>query len=220
MGKRILLAGGSGEVGSRLVENLIAQNSISEIHLINRRPLVYQYEKVTQHTVDFKQLGNTGINEKFDLAYCCLGTTIKKAGSEAAFEEVDLTFVREFSQLAKQTHCQHLVVISCVGADPKSAGLYLKTKGLMEAALADQNWKKLSVFRPGLLMGKRQEFRLVEWVSGLLMKIINPLFIGPLYKYRGIQMDTVANAMANIDSRGLSGTVILGNQEINALNGH
>jgi len=191
----VILAGASGEVGKRLLDKLIANNLVSSIHIVNRGPHPIQHPKVIQHLVDFENLSTLDNTLKFDLAFCCLGTTIKKAGSKKAFEKVDFQYTCQFAQLAKQHDCHKFAVISCVGANAHKGGFYLETKGRMEKDLQDMNWQTLYLFRPSLLTGKRQEFRLGEQIGGLFSNLLSPLLQGALHKYRPIKMDLVANAM-------------------------
>jgi uncharacterized protein YbjT (DUF2867 family) len=214
MGKRLLLAGGSGEVGHRLLQKLIARNDVYQIHLINRSHSPVVSPKVVQHNIDFETLSSLNLNLKFHMAYCCLGTTIKKAGSKTAFEKIDLHYVQAFAKLAKNHQCDHLAVISSVGANAKSSNFYLNTKGRIEGILSAMPWVSLWIVRPGLLAGERREFRLSERLGGILMAIINPFMIGPTAKFRSIQMEQVASAMSVLVSTHDSGTTILHNDEL------
>ncbi len=214
MGKYILLAGGSGEIGSRLLQNLIVRNDVEQIHLINRSHSNVTSQKVIQHSIGFENLNSLSLGLKFDLAYCCLGSTIKKAGSKAAFEKIDLHYVTSFAALAKSHQCDRLAVISSVGAKAGNNNFYLDTKGRMEDALIAKKWATLWIIRPGLLSGIRQEFRLIERLGGAVMKILNPLMIGGMANFRSISMDKVAIAMCGLVSATDNGTVILHNDQI------
>jgi len=220
MKENILIAGASGEVGQRLVKQLLLDTRVASIHLINRRPLDFSDPKVTQHQVDFNQLSALNLNQDFSLAYCCLGSTIKQAGSKSAFEQVDLHYVTEFAQLAQRHKTSKFAVISSIGANPHKGGFYLQTKGRMEVALQAMAWQQLWVFRPSLLIGQRKEFRLGEHIGALASKLISPLLVGPLKNYRPIEMDNVANAMASILSLNHTGIRLIENTQILSLVKH
>ncbi len=214
MGKHILLAGGSGETGQRLLQNLIARNDVGQIHLINRSYDNISSPKVIQHNTDFKHLSSLNLGIEFDMAFCCLGSTIKKAGSKDAFEQIDLHYVTSFAALAKSHQCDHLAVISSVGAKTGSNNFYLDTKGRMEDALKAMQWPTLWIIRPGLLTGKRREFRLSERLAGAAMRALNLLLIGRLASFRSIPMEKVAKAMSGLVSIIGNGTTILENDQI------
>ncbi len=214
MGKHILLAGGSGEIGRRLLQNLIAHNEVEQIHLINRSHNNVTSPKVIQHNIDFKHLNSLNLDLKFDMAYCCLGSTIKKAGSKAAFEQIDLHYVESFATLAKHHKCDRLAVISSVGAKAGNNNFYLHTKGRMEEALMAMQWPTLWIIRPGLLTGKRREFRLSERLGGAAMKVLNPFLVGKMASFRSISMEKVAKSMCGLVSVTGNGTAILHNDQI------
>ena len=214
MALNVILAGASGEVGKRLLEKLIASNLVASVHLINRSTNPTHHPKVVQHQVSFDHLDTLENAPNFDLAYCCLGTTIKRAGSKAAFEKVDLHYVCEFARLAKQHNCPTFAVISSIGASSNKGGFYLETKGRMEDSLRSMNWPSLYLFRPSLLTGKRQEFRLGEHIGALLGKFISPILQGPLHKYKPIEMDLVANAMTALTQSANLGVIAVEGKEI------
>ncbi len=217
MGKAILLAGASGEIGKRLLQNLIARNDVDQIHLINRRSLEINNVKVIEHQVDFEQLDLLDLKCEFDQAFCCLGSTIKKAGSKVKFETIDLHYVHSFAQLAKHHKTAGFCVISSIGATLKTNNFYLLTKGRMEKSVSNMGFTQLLIFRPSLLMGKRDEFRLGEIIGGFAMQLFNPIMIGKLKKYRPTNMDALAKAMACWDKTTASGVCVLEGQGITDL---
>lgn len=194
MGKIVITFGSTGETGKRILSKLIASNLISEIHLMNRHLQGINHPKVIEHLIDFEHPESFTNIPHADAAICTLGTTIKKAGSKRAFEQVDFHHVLHIATWAKQ-RCGHFIVVSSFGANADSNNFYLKTKGNLENALKDMQWPQLSIFRPGLLLGKRKEFRLLERLSGYLMTAFNPLMIGPLRAIKATKMDTLASAI-------------------------
>ncbi|MBL0342547.1 MAG: hypothetical protein IPP71_17585 [Bacteroidetes bacterium] len=133
-----------------------------------------------------------------DEIFCCLGTTIKKARTHEAFRKVDFELPLEIGLLAKQKGIQNLLVISSLGADPKSSNFYLKTKGEMEQALMELHLSGLKIFRPSMLLGPRSESRPAEAAGQILMNALSLLFIGPLRKYKAIPATTVALSMIKV----------------------
>lgn len=218
--KRVFLAGSSGETGKRLMSNLIACNSIAEIHVLVRTPAAPVEPKVHQHIVDFNDLTSTAIpnpNKLSSISFCTLGTTIKKAGSRQNFQQVDLTYVENFANWCLSNDCDQLAVISSVDANRSGSNFYLKTKDAMESSLSNLPLHTLWIFRPSLLLGDRQDFRLGEKLGGLASRFIAPLLIGPYEKYKPIQMSTVAKALSNLVKSNDEGIHILEGAKIKAL---
>jgi uncharacterized protein YbjT (DUF2867 family) len=184
--QRILLAGATGLTGEHLLDRLLNEPTVAQVLAPSRRPLAghpHLLNPIGELASVLPQLSGN-----FDTAFCCLGTTIKQAGSQAAFRAVDYDLVLAFAERARALGARHLVVISALGADAQSSVFYNRVKGEMEAALQAQNWPQLTIARPSLLLGERREFRLGErlmapwarWIPG---------------KYRGIQACTLARAL-------------------------
>jgi uncharacterized protein YbjT (DUF2867 family) len=198
----ILLAGSTGEIGHRLTQNLIVRNQNSPIYALVRRISTKQPSSdFIPIQVDFNELKGTLIDltdPKDSVAICCLGTTIKNAGTIEAFRKVDLEYVVNFARLAKQLGIEKFMVVSSIGATTNSNNQYIQAKGEMEAQVSELGFQSTYFIQPSLLIGNRKEFRLAEKLGGLLSGLISPLLIGSLRKYRPIQMDTVAKAMASL----------------------
>lgn len=218
--KRAIIAGSTGETGKRLLGNLIADNLVTEIHLLVRSPTGLVNPKIQQHIVDFNNLDTTLIPHSAllkTIAYCTLGTTIKKAGSRDKFAQVDLEFVINFAHWSLKNECNEFAVISSLGADKTSNNFYLKTKGQMEYELSSLPWKSLWVFRPSLLTGQRSEFRLAERLGAITAKLISPLLLGPLKKYTPIEMDDVAKSLSALIYEEQSGINIIESNDISRM---
>lgn len=194
---RILLAGASGFIGASLLQQLTQASSKPALMSISRRPLALSKQsRVLEHVTEFSALEGWMTNWQADVAVCCLGTTIKTAGSQAAFRAVDFDAVLAFARLAKRIGVQHFMVVSAVGADLHSRSFYSRVKGEMEAAVEALGFAHLSIIQPSLLLGARAENRLGERIGQLLSVPIAPGFIGPLAKYRPVHGELVASAMA------------------------
>jgi uncharacterized protein YbjT (DUF2867 family) len=133
-----------------------------------------------------------------DDVFCCLGTTIKKAGSQAAFRKVDFTYAYEAAQLAVQQGAEHFLLVSSLGADANSSVFYSRVKGELEIAIAALPFAAVSIFQPSLLLGERAEFRFGERLAEPLAKVLSVFLLGPLRKYRAIEAHTVAAAMIHV----------------------
>ncbi|MFT4940250.1 MAG: hypothetical protein ACI88A_003302, partial [Paraglaciecola sp.] len=127
------------------------------------------------------------------------GSTIKKAGSKTAFRKVDFEYVHVAAQLASEQHAASFVWISSVGANARSTNFYLKVKGELEDAIfAMSGLKNASAVRPSLLLGERQESRFAETLGINVSRLLAPLMIGPLEKYKPIDAEDVAAQMISL----------------------
>lgn len=206
--QRILLAGATGLTGEHLLDRLLNEPTVARVLAPSRRPLAahpHLENPVGELAALLPQLsGNV------DIAFCCLGTTIKQAGSEAAFRAVDHDLVLAFAARARALGARHLLVISALGADAHSAVFYNRVKGELEAALQAQDWPQLTIVRPSLLLGARREFRLGE-------RLLAPLARWIPGKYRGIKACTLAHALWRLALEEQDGTRIIESDQLRRL---
>ena len=193
--KNALIAGATGLTGKELVKILLDHPAYEKICVFVRRPLDIEHPKLEQVRVDFNRLDDYKEYFKVDEVFCCLGTTIKKAGSQKAFRRVDYEFPTALGTLAKSAGAQKFLVISAMGADSRSNIFYNRVKGQLEDRLKKLELPALHIFRPSLLLGDRQEFRLGEKAASLLAPVFSPLLRGSMQKYKPIQAEQVAQAM-------------------------
>lgn len=193
--KTALIAGATGLIGQSLLSILLNSNEYESVIAIVRSPLNVKHPKLVEAVVDFEQLSQFSPPCTIHHVFCCLGTTIKKAGSKEAFIKVDYTYVTQLAHWAENHRCEHFSTISSVGANPKASSFYLHTKGNMEAALSTLKIRSIHIFRPSLLVGERNEFRVGEKISELLLLLLKPLLRGKFRKYRAIEASHVARAM-------------------------
>ena len=187
-----LVAGASGLTGGRLLSHLLADDRYARVAALVRKESLSANRKLTQLTVDFEALPAL---PTADDAYCCLGTTIKKAGSRAAFRQVDFEFVVNFARAAKQAGVKQFLVISSLGANARSAVFYSRVKGEMENALREMGFDTLHIFQPSLILGERKEQRPTERFGIAVFNAVGALMMGPVRKYRPIESTTIAKAM-------------------------
>jgi uncharacterized protein YbjT (DUF2867 family) len=199
--KTALIAGATGLVGSALVAELLADANYGRVVALVRRPLTITHPKLVQVTVDFDRLDQYQDALQGDDLFCCLGTTIKKAGSQAAFRRVDYDYPLQLGRLARQQGVRQFLVVSALGASPRSRVFYNRVKGELEEALADLGLPALHIFRPSLLLGERSEQRPGERIAIALSRPLTPLLVGPLRKYRPIAAAAVARAMRRVALR-------------------
>lgn len=205
MSKKAIIAGATGLVGSKLLELLLEDEAYVEVMVISRKPVSHNHPKFRNIVVDFDNLDETKNDLIADDVFCCLGTTMKKAGSKEAFRKVDFQYPLELAKLTKANGAKKYLLISALGADENSSVFYNKVKGEVERAISELEFESFHIFRPALLIGPREEQRTGEDIFKAIFKVVNYLLIGPLKKYRSIHRDKVARAMnqlAHSDSQG------------------
>ncbi|WP_379127937.1 oxidoreductase [Paenibacillus sp. sgz500958] len=218
MARVALVLGATGLVGNEITRDLLGRNEWDEIRVLVRRPLGFEHPKLKQTIIDWGELGRyEDVFSGVAAVFCALGTTIKKAGSQRAFEVVDLDYPLQAAALAKKQGVKQFLVVSSVGANSKSRTFYTRTKGLMEEGLIAADFQGVHIFRPSLLLGERQEFRIGERVAAGLMKGLDFMLTGKGAKYRAIQGKTVARAMINIALAGTRGVHVYSNEVIHVL---
>ncbi|GAB3821730.1 oxidoreductase [Pontibacter rugosus] len=190
-----LIAGASGLVGGHLLRLLLKSERYSQVTSIGRRELPLIHPKLDQQVIDFDHLKNFASELAVDDVFCCLGTTIKQAGSKDAFYKVDHTYVVQLAEYASKKGVSQFSVISAMSADASSLIFYNKVKGEMEQDVKRYPFNAVHIFRPSLLLGEREEQRNGEEFASKLMKPLSKLMVGPLDKYKPIEAETVANAM-------------------------
>ena len=206
--KGALVAGATGLVGGYVVSRILAHPSYSRVEILVRRESPFRDPKLTQRVVDFERLEAALTGIAADDVFCCLGTTIRKAGSQEAFRLVDHDYPLALARFAKAAGAGKFLMVSALGADPESSVFYNRVKGEVEQAIAANRLPATYFFRPSLLMGPRAEDRSGEKIAIAVGKLIAPFLIGGLRKYRPIHADTVAAAMVYVANHEVPAGVI------------
>ena len=206
--KNVLLAGATGLTGEHLLDRILSVPAVSKVIAPTRRPLA-QHAHLLNPVGDLAGL-LPGLTGKADTAFCCLGTTIRVAGSPEAFRAVDHDLVLAFAQRAREMGARHFLVISALGADAHSRVFYNRVKGEMEQALQAQGWPQLTIARPSLLDGVRREFRLGERLAAPLMRLIPG-------KLRSIEASVLARALWRLALEEGKGVRIVESDELRQL---
>ncbi|MEK4665807.1 oxidoreductase [Priestia sp. FSL H7-0729] len=216
--RKAMVIGATGLVGELLVRKLLEHPVYSQVRVLVRRPLELQHPKLEQHVVDWEQLESQGnLFDEIDDLFCCLGTTIKKAGSQEGFRQVDYHYPVRAATLAKQHGVPQMLVISSMGASAGSRVFYSRTKGEMEDALSDIDFQSLHIFRPSLILGDRNEKRFGEQMAAYAMKFLDRWMKGRVDKYRAVHAATIAQAMTNIALVQAKGNHVYPNDVIHVL---
>ncbi|HEY7928962.1 MAG TPA: NAD(P)H-binding protein [Steroidobacteraceae bacterium] len=201
-----LVAGGSGMIGRQLLPLLLAAPEYARVQAISRRPLSIEHARLANRVLRFNtplepQLKGLSVQD----AFCCLGTTLRAAGSQAAFRAVDHDLVLAFARAAKAAGAERLVVVSSVGADAESNNFYLRVKGETERDLEALKLRSLDILQPSLLLGRRPEWRTLELAAQIAGWTLGPLLMGRWLRYRPIEASMVAAAMCGAARSGRLG---------------
>lgn len=208
--RTVVLAGATGLVGRELLQGLLADDSVAAVHALVRRPLALEHRKLTTHLVDFAALPAL---PPVDEAYLALGTTIKVAGSQAAFRAVDFEANLAVAVAAQVAGARRLGLVSAMGADSQSPLFYNRVKGELEAAVGTLGYEGTVVARPSLLVGDRttlgQPTRRGEEVGEKIGRWLGPLIPD---NYRPIAARDVAAALLRTVPRARATQVLLSGQ--------
>lgn len=193
----VMVLGATGLTGAAVVERLLDRPEVDTVVAPVRRRVGPEHAKLVQQQVDFDDLDASAELFAVDVIVCCLGTTIKKAGSQEQFRKVDYEYSLKAAQLGRQAGARAFILMSAIGASSSSTIFYNRVKGELEDAVRALGYPYLSIYHPSLLLGDRKEQRTAEALGIKLMPWLNRALLGPLEKFRGIEASTVAQAMAN-----------------------
>ncbi len=215
MADRILIVGGTGLIGGLLTRKLLEQGADKQMHLLFRRPYREDVGKARVHVQLQENWPGAVAKIKPKIVFSCLGTTIKKAGSQDAFAAVDRDLVASVAEAAKAAGTRHFLAVSSTMADSSASNFYLKTKGEAEDALQAQEFERLDIIRPGLLRGERtNDFRLGESLAIAASPVLDLLLHGKMRRYRSILASDVAEAMLRLMGQQEPGSFIHENDDI------
>jgi uncharacterized protein YbjT (DUF2867 family) len=200
-----LIAGASGLIGGHCLTLLLENENYSNVISIGRRALDITHSKLEQHVVDFNKLENYEDLFKVNYVFCCLGTTIKTAGSKEKFRLVDSVFPIKMAQLAQSNDVEVYSIVTAMGANAKSSIFYNQVKGEVENELETLDIPTVHILQPSLLLGDRNESRTGEAIAQAIFKVINPIFVGKLKQFKGIPGKRVAEKMVALANNGSKG---------------
>ncbi len=190
-----LVFGASGLTGRFLIEHLISDPRYEIVKLFVRKEISIPHGKIKQIIYSPERVEDYSSEITGEHLFCCIGTTIKKAGSRDAFYKIDHTLVERIAKIASSNKVRSFAVISSIGANDRTSNFYLNTKGKMEESIKTFTFQNLSILRPSMLLGLRNEKRGMEELGKTVAKVITPLLVGSLKKYRPIHASQVAQAM-------------------------
>ena len=190
-----IVLGSTCLIGKNLLTYL-GEKDLSVI-AISRRQIDDLPKNISPMIIDFDEFLDQGHLPDCKHIYICLGTTIKKAGSQELFKKVDLDYCLGFAKKARESGATMISLVTSIGANADSKNFYLKTKGKLENEIKTMGFDSVNIFQPGLLLGNRDEIRPLEFLGQYGSYLLNMTLLGPAKKYRSIDAKRVARTMAN-----------------------
>jgi uncharacterized protein YbjT (DUF2867 family) len=188
--------GSTGLTGSFLVRDLLADSAITKVISISRRSLNISNSKLTEVLIsDLAQLPSVQSTIRGELYFCCLGTTIKAAGSKENFEKVDHAAIVDFAKIAKAHDARSITLVSAMGANANSMFFYNRVKGRTEDDVKALGLRSLIIFRPALLVGPRAELRLGERLATVTVVPLSRLLPTRIQKSVITEAESLATRM-------------------------
>ena len=196
--KKALIFGSSGLVGSNLVKIILQNEKYDHIKLFVRSETENKSKKLEIIKTDFNNLEKHKDSIVGDDCFFCIGTTRKNTPDKNEYIRTEYNIPVEIGKIAKSNSVNNFIYVSSLGANPNSSGLYLKNKGQAEQELINLNFPRLAIIRPSILLGNRKENRIGEKIGIFVMKLLSPLFLGKLKKYKPIKVENVVKAIVDI----------------------
>ena len=206
-----IIAGATGLIGSQLLELLLTADTYTDVIALSRKPLLRAHPKLRNLQVDFEKLDEYTIQLKGDDIYCCLGTTMKQAGSKEAFRKVDFEYPVALATITRQQGASQFFIVTALGANKDSSFFYNRVKGEVQEAVGKMGFESLHILQPSLLLGHRTEKRKGEGAGEVVMKGLD--FLIPK-KYKAIESAKVARTMIGFALKNMSGSFIHVSEEL------
>ena len=217
MAYKAIIAGASGLIGSNLVQILLEAPQYTEVLVLVRKELPIQHKKLVQLVINFDELDQHAETLKGHAIFSCLGTTKAQTPDKQLYRRIDHDYPLQLAQIAKANGVDQFHVVTAIGANKNSSTFYLQLKGELEDELQNIGLKTLYIYQPSMLMGQRERNHLVEKIATGLFKIIDPLLVGSLKKYRSIKGSAVAHAMFKKSLESATGTFIYTSDKIHTI---
>jgi uncharacterized protein YbjT (DUF2867 family) len=205
--KTAIVLGATGLIGQHLVQELLQNEFFSKVRILVRRPLNLNHPKADVQVVNFNDEKDIAARIDIgDVIFCCIGTTRKKVkGNRTEYRKVDYDIPIIIARLGIQHGFNQFLIVSAIGANPVAANFYLQLKGCIEEDVTALPFESIHIFRPSILLGKREEFRFGEQIGQGFMKAISFLLLGGWRKYKPIAAADVAKAMVAAANKEIAG---------------
>jgi len=208
---KALLIGATGSTGKFLLNELIQDDDYTSVTIFVRNPTGRSHPKLSEHVIDFSNLDKYREHITGDVLFSCLGTTLKKAGSQEKQWKIDFEIPAAFATIAKQNGVNSFVLVSSSDASPSSRVFYSRMKGELETRITELNFGQYIIFKPGPLLREGSD-RAGEKIVVKVLTFFNS--IGLLKKYKPLPTEVLAMKLAKAPWKLPQGTSVLKLQEI------
>ena len=208
MSKTAIILGATGLTGGILLHKLLKDDRYSKIKLFSRSSVKLDHPKIEEYLIDMLHLREHGELFIADEVFCCVGTTKSKTPDKETYHKIDYGIPVSAARLCKTNNIKTLIIISALGANPDSSIFYNRTKGEMEKAVLEFEIPNTYILQPSLIDSKRQERRIGEYLFIQFMRLIHPVLVGRLKKYRSIEPETIVSAMIGVANNEYSPEII------------
>ena len=205
--KTAIIFGSTGLIGSQLLNILLQDDEYSTIKAVVRSPISVSHKKLEVIVNDLTNISSLKKNISGDRCFFCIGTTKSQTPNKNEYRRIEYDIPVQIASIAEKNNVNCFLYISSLGSNPNTNNTYLKNKGEVEEKLKGLNFKQLTIVKPSILLGKRSEFRLGDFLSQRIFVLLSFLFVGPLKKVKPINSKQVAKAMAFIAKNGNSQTI-------------
>ena len=212
--RKAVLLGASGLIGGFLLRRLLTEDSFDAVIIFSRKPIQIKHPKIQEIITDFSQLQKSFPKIVCTDVFCCLGTTMAVAGSQAAFTQIDYDYPLLVANQAKTYGATGFWVITTTNANPESPFFYSRIKGQLEQSLFSCHFESLGVVRPSLLLGKRPKVRYGEMLMQWLLPKLHRIMLGKLRRYRAVSAEKVADCLFRLSLNAPKGCTIIESEAI------
>lgn len=215
--KHAIVIGANGLIGSELTKQLLEDDSYENVTLLARRPLDLEHEKLELKIVDFRDLHRDWDLFKCDDMFYCLGTTRSDTPKKSDYYKIEHDYCINIAKISHHNKVKKFLYISSAGANPNSIFYYLKIRGEVELTLSNIGFESLHIFRPYVLLGKREVLRFGEGMAQFFLKVFNFMMVGFLKSIKGMPSPLLAKSMIHYAKKDRKGVFIHSNREIHEL---
>ena len=215
---KITIIGGTGLIGKQVIKLACQDDFFTQINAIAWSPLPHKDPKINELVINFDDLSHQLKDLKAQVLICTLGTTRKVTPDKKDYRKIDLEYTLSAAEMALKNGCEQIHLISSIGANEKSIVFYSALKGEIERLISQLPFKSTFIYRPSVLMGKRDSTRIMEYITQGFLSLTNPLLIGPLKKYRGISANEIAMKILHEIKKNEAGLQVFESNEITVNN--